>query len=171
MDKKIYIGGNVKQKSSRSYVERDQGKRVERDQGDRVERVERNDRFDKNAVKEYTREEITEMLADFIEVKPYEICEETIIGKTRMRYLDDVKFKAGGLIIGVDCDKIRLLSGTFKWNVKISNIKRVWVTDKEAILVRQIEENRERKKERNERRDADKIIRKLKAGEYVLKKK
>jgi hypothetical protein len=102
----------------------------------------------------YTREEIREMLKDYTEVRVRDI--DRIPLRVRVRYEDNEKFKAGGLLLSVDESKI-FLSSNIKWNVLKCNIKRIWMQDLNKL-------NERKEREEKEREDGIELLEGYKSG-------
>jgi hypothetical protein len=125
----------------------------------------------------YTKEEITEMLEGYREIRKTKLGEVPIY--TRVRYFDE-RFKAGGMLLKVDKENetITLKNGTFIWKVKLERIKKIWIPEPEILEQKEIEREI-RKEEREKERDDEKkeikkckeLIRLIKSGEIEIVKK
>ena len=111
----------------------------------------------KGGGKIYSKEEVKEMLKGYKQVKRL----QEIPLRTWIRYEDQEKFKAGGLLLSMDEEKMLLLNGKVKWSVVIENLKRVWMQDVEK---------REENKRKNEMdiENGLNLLKKYKEGCIIL---
>ena len=80
---------------------------------------------------EYTTEEVRDFLKLYKEIPVSRLRDVEL--NTRIRYEDKVSFKKGGKLREKTDDKIIIISGSFKWPVKVMNIKRVWIEDERKV--------------------------------------
>jgi len=80
---------------------------------------------------EYTTEEVIDFLKVYKEIPVSRLRDVEL--NTRIRYEDKVSFKKGGKLKEKTDDKIIIISGNFKWPVKVMNIKRVWIEDERRV--------------------------------------
>jgi hypothetical protein len=126
----------------------------------------------------YTKQEISEMLQGYREIKKSKLVEVPIF--TRIRYCDE-RFKAGGMLLSVDNDNetITLKNGTFIWKVKLKKIKNIWIPEPQILeqkeIQREIRKEERQKEKDDEKKEIEKckeLIRLIKSGEIeIIRKK